>query len=136
MKWKRKGGKLRAQVAGCLFVVSQTPDWWEGRFCNPSGQWSESTIWDEKKDAIRWCELQAELEISTQAVEEIRLNNRKQRAEAFANMPGEVRRWIKIFRTWKQLNELERREIEKEFPHIIPWMQQLNDIETNTGNTL
>ena len=136
MKWKRKGGKYRAQAAGCQFVVTKTPEWWDARYCDRSGTWSDTTIWDEKAEAVKWCELQAQAEAIRQNIEDIENSNRQREVKIRENFPSELKPHLKIYRIWKTAPVAEQEEVLELYPNLRGIMKAFVRIEEENNVSL
>ncbi|MEA3225070.1 MAG: hypothetical protein U9Q07_03905 [Planctomycetota bacterium] len=137
MKWKRKGGKDRAQAAGCQFVIAHVKDAWTARYCDRSGQWSEPVSKESKALAMAWCDDKATVEAQILVEMASLVDSRRSLAARFESMTPQEKSLIRLYRSWKITSEKERAELTKEMPYeLLKSMVTLERHEKDSGVSL
>lgn len=104
MKWKKKGGALRAEAHGVLFKIEETTL----SLRNPSGNWEKCEPNANVENAKQRAEKIADLYGQVAEIDAKALAYRRQQAQKLASMPPEEKAIRDLFRIWQGFSNMER----------------------------
>jgi hypothetical protein len=104
MKWKKKGGALRAEAHGVLFKIEENTL----SLRNPAGGWEKCEPNANIENAKQRAENIAELYGKVAEIDAKELAYRRQQAQKLAVMPPEEKAIRNLFQVWQRFSNMER----------------------------
>jgi hypothetical protein len=104
MKWKRKGGCLRAEEHGVVFKIEETTL----SFRNPDGGWEKCAENSEVEGAKERAETIADLYRQIAEHDAAQLTLRRQAAQRLADMTPQQKSVRTLWEIWQRFSNMER----------------------------